>query len=86
MIVHADNASPDVATCVTEEMDHNSLKRAPHPPCSLDLAPSDFYLFGYVKHQLQGHEFTEGGEPVSAISEFSSQIPTNTTVDVLVTG
>jgi hypothetical protein len=50
-------------------MNHNSLKRAPHPPYSPDLAPSDFYQFGYVKHQLQGHEFTEGAEIISAISE-----------------
>jgi hypothetical protein len=59
-------------------MDHNSLKRASHAPSSPDLAPSDFYLFGYVKYQLQGHEFTEGTELVSAISEIWNQIPTDT--------
>jgi hypothetical protein len=53
---------------------------------SPDLAPSDFFLFGYVRHQLQGHEFTEGAELVSAISEFLNQIPTDTLVDVLTTG
>jgi hypothetical protein len=52
MIAHAGNAIPHVAKCVTEYMDHNSLKRTPHPPASPDLASSDFYLFGYVKHQL----------------------------------
>jgi transposase len=52
MIVHADNAGPHAAKCVTEYTDHNSLKRAPHPPYSPDLTPSDFYLFGDVKHQL----------------------------------
>jgi hypothetical protein len=82
MIVHADNAGPHVAKCVTEYMDHNSLKRAPLPPYSPDFAPSDFYRFGYVKHQLQGHEFTEGTELVSAISEILNQIPADTLVDV----
>jgi hypothetical protein len=67
-------------------MDHNSLKRVPHPPSSSDLAPSDFYLFGYVKHQLQGHEFTEGAKLVSAIFEILNQIPTDTSVDILTTG
>jgi hypothetical protein len=62
-------------------MDHNWWKRAPHPPYSPDLAPSDFYLFAYVKHQLQGHEFTEGAELVSAISEILNQIPTDTLID-----
>jgi hypothetical protein len=33
------------------------MKRAPHPPYSPDLAPSDFYLFGYVKGCLAGHSF-----------------------------
>jgi hypothetical protein len=81
MIVHADNAGPYVANCVTEYMDHNSLKRAPYHPYSPDLTPSDFYLFGYVKHQLQGREFTEGAELVSAILELLNQTPTDTLVD-----
>jgi hypothetical protein len=61
---------------------HNSLKRASHPPYSHDLASSDFYLFGYVKHQLEGREFTEGVELVSPISEILSQIATDALVDV----
>jgi histone-lysine N-methyltransferase SETMAR len=82
MIVHAENADPHLAKCVTESMDYNELKRVLHPPYSPDLAPSAFYLFGHVKHQLQGHEFTEGAELVSAISEILTQIPTDTLVDV----
>jgi transposase len=86
MIVHADDVGPHVAKSVTEYMDHNSLKRVRHPPYSPDLAPSDFYLFGYVKHQLRGHEFTEGPELVSAISEILNQISIDTSVEVLTTG
>jgi hypothetical protein len=61
---------------------HNLLKRTSHSPCAPDLAPSDFYIFGYAKHQLQGHEFTEGEEFVSAVSEILNQIPTDPLVDV----
>jgi transposase len=82
MIVHADHAGPYLAKCVTEDMDHNSLKMAPHSPYSPDFAPYEFYPFGHVKHQLQGHEFTEGADLISAISEILSQIPTDTSVDV----
>jgi hypothetical protein len=82
MIVHAENAGPDVAECVTEYMDYSSLKRASHTLYSPDLAPSDFYLFGYAKHQLQGHELTEGAELISAISDNMNQIPIDTLVDV----
>jgi hypothetical protein len=31
------------------------MKRAPHPPYSLDLPPSDFFLFGDVKEKLMGY-------------------------------
>jgi histone-lysine N-methyltransferase SETMAR len=63
-------------------MDHNSLKRAPHPPYSPDLVPSNFYLFWYAKHQLQGQKFTDGAELLSAISELLNQSPTDTLADV----
>jgi hypothetical protein len=81
MIVHADSADPHVAKCFTEYMDHNLLKNALHLPYLPDLAPIDLYLFGYVKHQLQGDEFTEGTEFVSPISEIVNQIPTHTLAD-----
>jgi histone-lysine N-methyltransferase SETMAR len=82
MIIHADNTGPHVTKCVREYMDHNSLRKIPHPPYSADLAPSDFYLFGYVKDRLQGHEFREGAELVSDILEILNRIPTDTLVDV----
>jgi hypothetical protein len=31
------------------------MKQAPHPPCSPDLAPSDLFLFGYVRGKLMGY-------------------------------
>jgi transposase len=38
MVVHANDASSHVTKCVTEYMNHNSLKKAPHPLYSPDLA------------------------------------------------
>jgi hypothetical protein len=40
-------------------MQQNAMRRVPHPPYSLDLAPSDFYLFDYIKQLLLGCEFTD---------------------------
>jgi hypothetical protein len=40
-------------------MQQNAMRRAPHPPYSPDLAPSDFYLFGYIKQLLLRCEFTD---------------------------
>lgn len=57
VVIHMDNATPHRAKMVQEFANKNRLKMAPHPPYSPDLAPSDFYLFGKVKHALQGQEF-----------------------------
>ena len=33
------------------------MKRAPHPPYSPDITPSDFYLLGNIKEKLKGYSF-----------------------------
>jgi hypothetical protein len=40
-------------------MKQNVMRRVPHPSYSPDLAPSDFYLFDYIKQFLLGCEFTD---------------------------
>jgi histone-lysine N-methyltransferase SETMAR len=57
LIVHANNAPPHVSRQTIDYFERNGMKRAPHPPYSPDLAPSDFYLFGSVKGCLAGHSF-----------------------------
>jgi hypothetical protein len=52
LVFHADNARPHVSTRVKQEMEDHSLKTALHLPYCPDLAPSDFFLFGYVKRAL----------------------------------
>jgi histone-lysine N-methyltransferase SETMAR len=44
------------------------MKSAPHPPYSPGLAPSDFYLFGYVKRSFAGFSF-EDADTVRATVE-----------------
>jgi transposase len=48
-------------------MEENGMIRAPHPRYSPDLTPSDFYLFGYVKHCLRGQSFETADELFSSI-------------------
>jgi hypothetical protein len=43
------------------------MKSAPHPPYSLDLALSDFYLFGYVKRCLAGLSFEDADQLLAAV-------------------
>jgi hypothetical protein len=43
------------------------MKSAPHPPYSPDLAPSDFYLFGYVNRCLACLSFEDAGQLLAAV-------------------
>jgi hypothetical protein len=43
------------------------MKSAPHPPSSLDLEPSDFYIFGYVKRCLPGLSFEDADQLLAAV-------------------
>jgi hypothetical protein len=43
------------------------MKSAPHPPYSPELAPSDFYPFGYVKRCLAGLSFEDADQLLAAI-------------------
>jgi hypothetical protein len=42
------------------------MKSAPHPPYSPDLAPSDFYLFVYLKRCLAGLSFDSADQLLAA--------------------
>jgi transposase len=55
-------------------MEENGLGRAPHPPYSPDLAPSDFFVFGYLKEHMKGTRFNDPGELLSAVQEILSAI------------
>jgi histone-lysine N-methyltransferase SETMAR len=60
--VDADNARLPTTKLSTQYFNENRMKSAPHPPYSPDLAPSDFYLFGYVKRCLAGLSFEDAGQ------------------------
>jgi hypothetical protein len=57
LVVHLDNARDHIAQKCRTFSKGNGLRLAPHPPYSPDLAPSDFFLFGYVKERLKGMVF-----------------------------
>jgi hypothetical protein len=43
------------------------MKLVPHPPYSPDLAPLDFYLFGYVKRCLEDLLFEDADQLLAAV-------------------
>jgi hypothetical protein len=56
----------------------NCLNISPHPPYSPDLAPSDFFLFGHVKHALERDEFPSEEALLTAIHSVLSNLTGDT--------
>jgi histone-lysine N-methyltransferase SETMAR len=78
LIVDADNARAQTAQKYRTFYEENGLRLAPHPPYSPDLAPSDFFLFGYVKEHLKGIAFPSCEELLGAIGEVGTGIESET--------
>jgi transposase len=78
LVIHADNARSHIAQKCRTFCEENGLQLVPHPPCSPDLAPSDFFLFGYVKERLKGMVFPLYEELMDAISEVVTGIESET--------
>jgi hypothetical protein len=62
LIIHADNARPPITRKCRAFCEKKLLRLAVHPAHSRDLAPSDFFLFGHIKHCLRGIAFLSRGE------------------------
>ena len=52
---YLDNEKPPASVHITEEFREILWRASQHPHRSLDLAPTDFYLFGPLKGSLRGH-------------------------------
>jgi hypothetical protein len=50
----------------------------PQPPYSTDLAPCDFFLFGYPKQHLEGKHFTREYDVITAVMDVFDKIPLHT--------
>jgi hypothetical protein len=64
-----------MAKVSTEYITRNEMKHAPHPPSSPDLAPLDFFLFGYVKRQLMGYRVESEAELLLRIRVILAEVP-----------
>jgi transposase len=53
--LHHDNAKPHQTNDVKTYVQEQGMTLMRHPPYSPDLAPSDFWLFGYLKRQLTSY-------------------------------
>jgi hypothetical protein len=76
--MHSDNARPQTAKMSRDYIGLNRMKQAPRPPYSPDLAPSDFFLFGYVKGKLMGYRVETPSELLVGIWVILAEIPRDT--------
>ena len=72
--LHLDNCKVHSSKQTTTNISQSSFKRAPHPPYSPDIAPSDFYLFGNIKKKLEGAMFNSREELFERLVEILNAI------------
>jgi histone-lysine N-methyltransferase SETMAR len=51
IIFHLDNARPHTCNVSNAKPDELGYKILPHPPYSIELAPSDYHLFSNLKKE-----------------------------------
>jgi len=65
-----DNARPHVAACTMDTIQKLKWNVLPYPPHSLDLAPSDYHLFGPLKEHLRRKRFHNNEEVIQDVQEW----------------
>jgi transposase len=83
LIVHWDNARSHSAGMIKKSIEGSNLVILPQPPYSPDLAPSDFFLFGYMKNQLRGKKSENTTELLIQISDVMKAITLETRLRVM---
>jgi hypothetical protein len=72
--LHLDNAAVHNSRLSSGKTQSANAQRVPHPRYNPDLAPSDFFRFGYLKEKLSETSFTMSDDPIVARREIS-EIP-----------
>jgi hypothetical protein len=75
LVIHVDNCSIHKSAQSEQFMVAHKMFRMSHPPYSPDLAPSDFYLFGTVKNQLEHIQLSEHDDFFEKLYEILQSIP-----------
>jgi hypothetical protein len=82
--VHLDNERPHNSHQSNDRLQSTKAQRMPQPAYSPDLAPSDFFLFGFLKQQLQGVHLADREALKTAICQLFSQIDREVLISVFV--
>jgi histone-lysine N-methyltransferase SETMAR len=77
LMVHVDNAPVHNSRMTRNFLEHNPLKKLPHPPYSPDISSWDFCLFGKVKGALIGQDIPDEISLLDAVTEILNRISTD---------
>ena len=72
--LHLDNSMVHNSRACSQKVDQIRFKRTPYPPYSPDIAPSDYFLFGFLKDNLKGLKFDDLDELKEKVIEILTQI------------
>jgi hypothetical protein len=75
VMLHFDNAPIHCTDMVRDRLVLRELDRMKHPPYGPDLAPCDFFLFGYLKEKLADAQYETPEELFFEVGEIIHDIP-----------
>jgi len=70
-----DNAPAHRALATQKKLAYLGFQCFDHPPCSLDLTPSDYHLFPGLKKKLKGRHFSPDAEVITAAETWLNEQP-----------
>ena len=70
VLLQQDNARVHTCKVAMDAVERNAYELIPHPICSPELAPSDFFLFPNLKKDIRGLHFRSDEEVVTAVEEW----------------
>ena len=75
VVLHTNNAP---SHRVDDELHNLGINRLVHPPYTPDLAPCDFFLFGYIKMRLEGRSYDNADNIVQEVTNIMLNISQET--------
>ena len=69
ILLQQDNARVHNCKIAMDAVERNGCELIPHPVYSLDLAPSDYFLFPNLKKDIRGRHFLSNEEVMAAVEE-----------------
>jgi histone-lysine N-methyltransferase SETMAR len=68
--LHVDNVERLTSKMSIGKIEELGFILVPQPPYSPDFAPCDFFLFGYLKQNLEGKHFIREDQMIAVVMEF----------------